>query len=337
MFNGLPTSAIVETKPSDLESRQLEQLRIDIFSFLYDNIFQNLFTELVNGAVGTVGNLLTGLISDNPLGIGKRDLTEQQRIDILSFLYDNIFQNFFTEMVNGATSSIGNLLTGLISSNPLGIGKRDLTEQQRVDILSFLYDNIFQNFFTEMVNGATSSIGNLLTGLISSNPLGIGKRDLTEEQLRIDIFSFLYDNIFQNFFTELVNGATSSIGNLLTGLISSNPLGIGKRDLTEQQRIDLLSFLYDNILQNFFTELVNGAVGTVGNLLTGLISDNPLGIGKRDLTEEQRAQLRIDIFSFLYDNILQNFFAELVNGAVGTVGNLLTGLISDNPLNIGRK
>jgi CheY-specific phosphatase CheX len=230
--SGLPTSAIVETKPSDLESRQLEQLRIDIFSFLYDNIFQNLFTELVNGAVGTVGNLLTGLISDNPLGIGKRDLTEQQRIDILSFLYDNIFQNFFTEMVNGATSSIGNLLTGLISSNPLGIGKRDLTEQQRIDLLSFLYDNILQNFFTELVNGAVGTVGNLLTGLISDNPLGIGKRDITEEQraqLRIDIFSFLYDNILQNFFTELVNGAVGTVGNLLTGLISDNPLNIGRK------------------------------------------------------------------------------------------------------------
>jgi len=198
--------------------------------------------------------------------------------------------------------------------------------------------------FSGLVTNTFGTLQNTLNNLITTNPLGIGKRNAEEDlQARLDlnIFSFLYDNVLQELFSGLVTNTFGTLQNTLTNLITTNPLGIGKRNAEEdlQARLDLniFSFLYDNVLQELFSGIVTNTVGTLQNTLINLITTNPLGIGKRNAEEDLQARLDVNIFSFLYDNVLQQLFSGLVTNTVGTLQNTLINLIETNPLGIGKR
>ena len=266
------------------------QARVDI----YNDFLSGLFSNLVSTTFGSVSNFLNQLIAENPLGVGKRSAEDElaTRISIFSFLYDNILQDFFSGLVTNTFGTISGTLNNLIETNPLGIGKRSAENDlaARISIFSFLYDNILSEFFSGLVTNTFSTATNALTNLIQTNPLGVGKREVTGDlTARISALSFFYDNILQDLFSGLVSNTFGTISGTLNNLIQTNPLGWGKREIS-QSRVDALSFLYDNILQDFFSGLVSNTFGTITSTLTNLIQTNPLGWGKRSLNVAQQFQ-----------------------------------------------
>ena len=276
---------------------------------------------------------LVALCASIPVVQQSAETDLQARIDI----YNDFLSGLFSNLVSTTFGSVSNFLNQLIAENPLGVGKRSAEDElaARISIFSFLYDNILQDFFSGLVTNTFGTISNTLNNLIETNPLGIGKRSAEDElAARISIFTFLYDNILQDFFSGLVTNTFTTATNTLNNLIQTNPLGVGKREVNGDlaARISALSFFYDNILQDLFSGLVSNTFGTISSTLNNLIQTNPLGIGKREIS-----QSRVDALSFLYDNILQDFFSGLVSNTFGTISSTLTNLIQTNPLNWGKR
>jgi len=230
--------------------QQIEaQARLDI----YNDFLAGLFSGLVGTTFGSVSNFLNQLINENVLNVGKREV-DQARFDALTFLYDNILQDFFSGLVSNTFGHLTNTLNGLISTNPLGLGKRDVEGDlaARVDFLSFLYDNILQDFFSGIVSNTFGHLTNTINGLITTNPLGLGKRDVEGDlAARVDFLSFLYDNILQDFLSGIVTNTFGHLTNTLTGLITTNPLGLGKRSASIQQVQETIAQTITTLIQKF--------------------------------------------------------------------------------------
>jgi hypothetical protein len=237
-FIALCSSAPVVDQQTEAEAR------IDI----YNDFLAGLFSGLVQTTFGTVSNFLNQLITENPLGVGKREI-EQSRIDLLSFLYDNILQEFLSGIVSNTFNTASNALQNLIQTNPLGVGKRNAEEDlvARINILTFLYDNILQEFFTGIVTNTFTTAGNALQNLIETNPLGIGKR-----AEGINIFQFLYDNIVADLFGGLASNTANFLQNSLQNLLDK-PFGIGKRSVNIQQAKEIIAQTVSTLIEKFKT------------------------------------------------------------------------------------
>ncbi|CAF1121946.1 unnamed protein product, partial [Didymodactylos carnosus] len=172
--------------------------------------------------------LLATLITSVP--VNNAEIEQQSRGDVTDFIYENLLSNLFTGFVQTTMSSLSSFINNIIQTNPLGLGKRSTDEQLRIDIGTFLYDNVLANLFSGLVNNAFGSIAGVLNNLITTNPLGVGKR-------AISIWDFLYDNIAAPLFTGLVSNTADLLQNTLVNLITSNPLGVGRRSLNSAQQI----------------------------------------------------------------------------------------------------
>jgi len=233
------SSAPVANEQVDTEGR------IDI----YNDFLAGLFSGLVQTTFGSISSFLNQLINENVLGVGKREVDES-RVDILTFLYDNIFQNFFSGIVSNAFNEAANALQNLITTNPLGIGKRDAGDDlaARVDILTFLYDNILQGFFSGIVSNAFNEAGNALLNLIQTNPLGVGKRALDS---RANIFQFLYDNVLGELFGSLASNTANYLQNALNDLLNGPFELLGKRSVDIQQAQAIVTQTVSTLIQKF--------------------------------------------------------------------------------------
>ncbi|CAF1334237.1 unnamed protein product, partial [Didymodactylos carnosus] len=178
----------------------------------------------VNGRLALLATLITSVPVNNA------EIEQQSRGDVTDFIYENLLSNLFTGFVQTTMSSLSSFINNIIQTNPLGLGKRSTDEQLRIDIGTFLYDNVLANLFSGLVNNAFGSIAGVLNNLITTNPLGVGKR-------AISIWDFLYDNIAAPLFTGLVSNTADLLQNTLVNLITSNPLGVGRRSLNSAQQI----------------------------------------------------------------------------------------------------
>jgi len=235
------------------------QARIDI----YNDFLSGLFSGLVQTTFGSVSNFLNQLITENPLGVGKRDV-EESRIEALTFIYENILQDLFSGLVSNTFGHLTNTLTNLIQTNPLGLGKRETQEDlaARVEALSFLYDNILSDLFSGLVSNTFNHLSSTLLNLIQTNPLGVGKRDV--EESRIEALTFIYENILQDLFSGLVSNTFGHLTNTLTNLIQTNPLGLGKRSIDLQQIQTLLAPFASNLVEKL-KNLAQQAIGALTN------------------------------------------------------------------------
>jgi uncharacterized membrane protein YdcZ (DUF606 family)/cell fate (sporulation/competence/biofilm development) regulator YmcA (YheA/YmcA/DUF963 family) len=236
-----------------VDNQQVEpEARLDF----YNDFLANLLQGLVQTTLGTASNFLNQLITENPLGVGKRDAEDDlaARVDALSFIYDNILQQLFSGLVTNTFGTISNTLTNLIQTNPLGVGKRDVEGDlaARVDALSFIYDNILQQLFSGLVTNTFGTISNTLTNLIQTNPLGVGKRALG---LSVNPLQFLYDNVVAEFFGDLASNTAGYLQNALNNLLSKpfQNLNLGKRSVNLQQAQTLVTETVSALIQKFKT------------------------------------------------------------------------------------
>jgi hypothetical protein len=307
-----------------------QQAQADARLDIYNDFLVGLFSGLVQTTFGSVSNFLNQLITENPLNVGKREVEDDlaARVNPLSFLYDNILQDLFSGLVTNTFGSLSNTLNNLITTNPLNLGKRDVEGDlaARVNPLSFLYDNILQDLFSGLVTNTFSSVTNALNNLIITNPLNIGKRDVEGDlAARVNPLSFLYDNILQDLFSGLVTNTFSSVTNALNNLITTNPLGIGKR--ADGLNVNIFQFLYDNVVADLFGGLASNTANYLQNSLNNLLNKPFGGLGKRSVDIQQAQAIIAQTISTLVQK-----FKTFAHQAVSSLNNpqKLNQLIQDN-------
>jgi len=165
-----------------------------------------------------------------------------------------------------------------------------------------------------------------LVALCSSVPIADQQQ---EAEARLDI----YNDFLSGLFSGLVQTTFGSVSSFLNQLITENPLQVGKRDAEDDlaSRIDALGFVYDNILSNLFSGLVNNAFNTASGALLNLIQTNPLGIGKR------ADGLNVNVFQFLYDNVISGLFGGLASNTANYLQNSLNNLLQKPFGGIGKR
>ena len=247
-----------------VENQQLPvelQARIDF----YQDFLSGLFSNLVTTTFGSVSNFLNQLITENPLGIGKRDL-EDARAGGLTFFYENVLQDLFSGLVTNTFSTISNTLNDLINKNPLGIGKRDL-EDARAGGLTFFYENVLQDLFSGLVTNTFSTISNTLNDLINKNPLGIGKRNVDEQQIQNILQPVLSSLLqqFQSFIPKIIAAAKNPIAVKQVVDIMKNQIQTSTQSLIQQ----LSQVLPSNLIKEA-TQIVNNLQGALTIWSSGL-------------------------------------------------------------------
>jgi len=232
---------IIEQNPLGLGKRELDEARVNIFEFIYDNILSDLFSGLVGNTVGTLSGALNNLIA----GIGKRSTDEQLRVDIGQFLYDNILANLFSGLVNNAFGTIAGTLNNLITTNPLGVGKR------AISVWDFLYDNIASQLFTGLVSNTANLLQNTLVNLITSNPLGVGRRSLNGAQQIVEQSFAKLVAQFKLFADEalsaLANNDKQKVQALVKSMIDYVKVNVGQ--LSQQLGNELMGVISSDVVE----------------------------------------------------------------------------------------
>ena len=211
-------------------------------------------------------------------------------------------------------------LIALSSSSPL------LNQQTLGNIQAGLstYEEVLQSIFPNLIAPLLHAIDKTINQFIQVyRPMLNGRAE------GVNVFQFLYENIVADLFGGLASNTANYLQNSLNNLLNK-PFGIGKRDLQGDlvARVNALSFLYDNILQDLFSGLVTNTFGTIGNALNNLIQTNPLGIGKR--------AEGVNIFQFLYENIVADLFGGLASNTANYLQNSLNNLLN-KPFGIGKR
>jgi hypothetical protein len=263
---------------------------------------------------------------------------QQAEVDARLDIYNDFLAGLFSGLVQTTVGSVSNLLNQLITTNPLGIGKRDAEDDlaSRAGGFQFIYDNILQDLFSGLVTNSFNHLSNTLTNLIQTNPLGIGKREAEDDlAARVAIWEFLQQNILNELLSGLATNTMNHLSGSLNNLLQGIP-GIGKRDAEDDlaSRVSGLSFIYDNILQDLFSGLVSNTFNHLSNTLTNLIQTNPLGIGKREAEDDLAA--RVAIWEFLQQNILNELFSGLATNTMNHLSSSLNNLLQGIP-GIGKR
>jgi hypothetical protein len=294
-----------------------EEVRLDI----YDDFLAGLFSGLVSTTFTSVSNFFTQLITENPLGLGKRDA--RLDVNIFQFLYDNILQQLFTDIVGNTFNTATNALNNLIQTNPLGLGKRDA----RLDVSpwTFLYDNILQQLFSGIVTNTFTTATNALNNLIQTNPLGLGKRDA---RLDVNIFQFLGDNIFGPLFGDLASNTANFLQNALNDLLNKPFATLGKRSVETQQAQAIIAQTVPTLVQKFKT-FAKQAVALLNDRqkLNQLVKDNIaeikaiVGNLAQQLSQLIPSAIITEVSEVLA--ILQSVLVFLTSGLGGSLGPVL--------------
>jgi hypothetical protein len=299
------------------------EARVDI----YNDFLVHLFSGLVGTTFNTASSFLNQLITENPLGIGKREAEGDlaARIDFLTFFYDNILQDLFGGLVTNTFGTLSNTLTNLIQTNPLGLGKREAEGDlaARIDFLTFFYDNILQDLFGGLVTNTFNTLGSTLTNLIQTNPLGIGKR--AADGLNVNIFQFLYDNILSDLFSGLASNTANHLQGALTSLLNKPLAILGRRSVDIEQAQAVIIQTVSTLVEKFkiFAKEAVAAVSSDRQQLNQLAKDVIAEI-KATITQlaKQLSQLIPSAITTEVSEVLAALQSTLVYWTSGLAGSL---------------
>ena len=199
--------------------------------------------------------------------------------------YNDFLADLFSGLAETTFGSLSNFLNQLINEDLLNTGKQGI-DPSRIDIFSFLYDNILQDMFSGIVTNTFTTISDTLNNMIQTNPLGIGKRSTTNDLVaRIDVFSFLYDNILQDMLSGIVTNTFTTISDTLNNIIQTNPLGIGKR--SNELNVNILQFVHDKIIVELFSSLTSDTANYLLNSLNNLVNKLIANLGQHSVNIQQ--------------------------------------------------
>jgi hypothetical protein len=287
-----------------------------IFSFLSDLYAQVIYPPLnhVVTNLALLGAQVLAGISENgiPAPGGRTvHLSEAELRGFWDGLWNTAIKPPIENALTGLSLMVAQVFAGVAMNGVnLGLGKRDLTEAEMRGFLDSLtqalndvYSNVIQKPLENALSGGALMLAQVLAGLGTNGVnLGVGKRDLTEAEMRGFLDSLtqalndVYANVIQKPLENALSGGALMLAQVLAGLgtngVNLNSLfGPGKRDLSEAELRGLLSTVtgtvvnglqavWNNIFQVPLESFVQNGALAAAQLFANL-GTNGVNIGKR--------------------------------------------------------
>jgi hypothetical protein len=285
----------------------------------------------------------------------KRSLeTEPRLFGLLSDLYAQVIYPPLNHVVTNLALLGAQVLAGISQTGIPAPGGRVLhpSEAQLRGFWTDLWNNALKPPLENALSGVSLLAAQVLAG-VATNGVNLGKRDLTEAEMR-----GFWEDFLNNAILGPVNNALQGVALLgaqvLAG-VATNGVNLGKRDLTEAEMRGFLDDLtaalnsvFSNVIQKPLEDALAGGALMLAQVLAGAGTNgiNLSGLlGKRDLTEAEMRGFLDDLTAALnsvFSNVIQKpledalaggalMLAQVLAGA-GTNGINLSGLLGKRDL-----
>jgi hypothetical protein len=235
---------------------------------------------------------------------------------LFSFLTDFYAQVVYPPLNHVVTSLAllgAQVLAGVHENGIPAPGGRTLhpSDAQLRGFFDDLWNNAVRPPLENALSGFSLMAAQLLAG-IASNGVNLGKRDLSEAEMRgitdtlTQAFNSIYTNVIQKPLENALSGGALMLAQVLAG-IGTNGIDlsnfIGKRDLTDfagrqaelrgffdsvgQNLLNGLQAVWSNVIQNPLEQALQSGALMAAQVLAGL-GTNGVNLGKRDLTTDSR-------------------------------------------------
>jgi hypothetical protein len=338
---GLAASAYaLDLSHANKRSLETEPRLFGLLSDLYAQVIYPPLNHVVTNLALLGAQVLAGISQTGIPAPGGRVLhpSEAQLRGFWTDLWNNALKPPLENALSGVSLLAAQVLAG-VATNGVNLGKRDLTEAEMRGFWEDFLNNAILGPVNDALQGVALLGAQLLAG-VATNGVNLGKRDLTEAEMR-----GFWEDFLNNAILGPVNNALQGVALLgaqvLAG-VATNGVNLGKRDLTEAEMrgfLDDLTAALNNVFSNVIQKpledaLAGGALmlaqvlagaGTNGINLSGLL-------GKRDLTEAE----------------MRGFWEDFLNNAIlGPVNNALQGVallgaqvlagVATNGVNLGKR
>ncbi|UJR33741.1 hypothetical protein I4U23_021168 [Adineta vaga] len=259
-----------------------------------------------------------------------------------------LITDLYTETITVPLSSIVTNLALVAAQIFVGISHNGIhaadgrilhpSDEQLRGFFSGLWNDALRPPLENALSGISLLAAQVLAGIGSNGVnLGIGKRDLTEEEMR-GFFSGLWNDALRPPLENALSGISLLAAQVLAGIGSNGVnLGIGKRDLTEEEMRGFFSGLWNDALKPPLENALSGISLLAAQVLAGIGSNGiNLGIGKRDLTEEEMRGFLDSLgqaVSEVFSNVIQKPLEDALAGGALMLAQALAG-IGTNGVNL---
>jgi len=292
--------------------------------FLIDNIFLPLLTDIQTNALNFLQTSLLGLI-----GLGKRDLSHQQILNLISNLHTqitNLIETVAPQVINlinkpriNVQSLVSNILSnfniefGNIASHFVSQITSVLSHVSHVQIETIV-NNVLTNLnieLSQIMNLATMllnvNLSNLIGNVIPSNLIAlIGKRDVS--QIFQVVLSLLSNFDFNQILSQI------NLGTLLSMIPANLVSLIGKRDLISTIQSHIEATLATLQLPTQVVNLINSINTNLPNLVAQL--------GKRGLDLSTIIPIVLALLPESISALIANFNMNMIPSVIATLAQL---------------
>jgi hypothetical protein len=257
----------------------------------------------------------------------KRSLeTEPRLFGLLNDLYTQVIYPPLNHVVTNLALLGAQVLAGISQTGIPAPGGRMLhpSEAQIRGFWDDLWNQVVKPPLENALSGVSLLAAQVLAG-VATNGVNLGKRDLTEAELR-GFWDDLWNNVVKPPLENALSGVSLLGAQLLAG-VATNGVNLGKRDLTEAE------------MRGFWEDFLNNAIlGPVNNALQGVallgaqvlagVATNGVNLGKRDLSEAEMRGFLDDLANALTDvfsNVIQKPLEDALAGGALMLAQVLAG------------
>jgi hypothetical protein len=326
---GLAASAYaLDLSHANKRSLETEPRLFGLLSDLYAQVIYPPLNHVVTNLALLGAQVLAGISQTGIPAPGGRVLhpSEAQLRGFWTDLWNNALKPPLENALSGVSLLAAQVLAG-VATNGVNLGKRDLTEAEMRGFWEDFLNNAILGPVNDALQGVALLGAQLLAG-VATNGVNLGKRDLTEAEMR-----GFWEDFLNNAILGPVNNALQGVALLgaqvLAG-VATNGVNLGKRDLTEAEMRGFLDDLtaalnsvFSNVIQKPLEDALAGGALMLAQVLAGAGTNgiNLSGLlGKRDLSELAGRQEE-----------LRGFFDDLGNALLGGLQTVWTNVLQ-NPV-----
>jgi hypothetical protein len=344
---GLAASAYaLDLSHADKRSLETEPRLFGLLSDLYAQVIYPPLNHVVTNLALLGAQVLAGISQTGIPAPGGRMLhpSEAQLRGFWDDLWNNVVKPPLENALSGVSLLGAQLLAG-VATNGVNLGKRDLTEAEMRGFWQDFLNNAILGPVENALSGVALLGAQLLAG-VATNGVNLGKRDLTEAELR-GFWSDFWNNAIKPPLENALSGASLLAAQVLAG-VANNGVNIGKRDLTEAEMrgfaddfANALNDVFSNVIQKPLEDALAGGALMLAQVLAGL-GTNGINLsslfGKRDLSElaGRQEELRgffdtlgnalLDSLQSVWSNVLQNPVEQALQSGALLGAQVLAGL-----------
>jgi hypothetical protein len=344
---GLAASAYaLDLSHANKRSLETEPRLFGLLSDLYAQVIYPPLNHVVTNLALLGAQVLAGISQTGIPAPGGRVLhpSEAQLRGFWTDLWNNALKPPLENALSGVSLLAAQVLAG-VATNGVNLGKRDLTEAEMRGFWEDFLNNAILGPVNDALQGVALLGAQLLAG-VATNGVNLGKRDLTEAEMR-----GFWEDFLNNAILGPVNNALQGVALLgaqvLAG-VATNGVNLGKRDLTEAEMRGFLDDLsaalnsvFSNVIQKPLEDALAGGALMLAQVLAGAGTNgiNLSGLlGKRDLSElaGRQEELRgffdtlgnalLDSLQTVWTNVLQNPVEQALQSGALLGAQVLAGL-----------